>query len=179
MHACIHTNTYEYVYVSICVCVCVWCLYVYELMCYLLCMRAIGVICVYACVCLCVVNIYIYVYININVLCAVRVRNQYHGGVTMYAYIRAVTACHSWSVIQSQSPISISDLNLNLVGLLSRKAIGCLIYIGRFPQKRPMISGSFAERDLHKASSGSLVNKWQQRPRSTTENQYMVQHIAF
>jgi len=42
-----------------------------------------------------------------------------------------------------------------------------------------MISGSFAERDLHKASSGSLVNEWQYRPRSTTENQYMVQHIAF
>jgi len=37
-----------------------------------------------------------------------------------------------------------------------RRPIGCLIFIGHFLQKRPMISGSFAERDLqHKASYAS------------------------
>jgi len=29
-----------------------------------------------------------------------------------------------------------------------RRGIGCLIVIGHFPQKRPMISGSFAESDV-------------------------------
>jgi len=37
-----------------------------------------------------------------------------------------------------------------------RRPIGCFIFIGHFPPKSPMISGSFAERDLQlKASYAS------------------------
>ena len=34
-----------------------------------------------------------------------------------------------------------------------RRPIGCLIFIGRFRQKSPTISGSFAERDLQLTAS--------------------------
>jgi len=30
-----------------------------------------------------------------------------------------------------------------------RRVMGCLLLLGHFPQKRPKINGSFAERDLH------------------------------
>jgi len=34
-----------------------------------------------------------------------------------------------------------------------RRRVGCLIFIGHYPQKNPIISGSFAEHDLQLKAS--------------------------
>jgi len=52
-----------------------------------------------------------------------------------------------------------------------QRPVRCLIFIGHFPQKSPVISGSFAKRDLHlKASYASLS--------SCIENVEKVQNVC-
>jgi len=46
-----------------------------------------------------------------------------------------------------KSRVSIGNRNVFYVLMITRRCIGCLIFIGHFPQKNPTISGSFAERD--------------------------------
>jgi len=51
---------------------------------------------------------------------------------------------------------NIESKNISLASTGWRSIIGCLIFIGHFPQNSPMICGSLAENDLQlKASFGS------------------------
>jgi len=44
-----------------------------------------------------------------------------------------------------------------------RKCLGCLILIGHFPQKNPIISGSFAKRDLQLKASYEVAGLFSQK----------------
>jgi len=56
-----------------------------------------------------------------------------------------------------------------------RRCVGCLILIGHFPQKSSIISGSFAERDLHlKVSSGHPLHL-----RHPVSLKWMITNVAY
>ena len=67
-----------------------------------------------------------------------------------------------------KSRVSIGNRNVFYVLMITRRCIGCLIFIGHFPQKNPTISGSFAETDLQ------LKTRYASSP-PCTHSQWMLQ----
>jgi len=65
-----------------------------------------------------------------------------------------IGACHTHNIVQSNIFVAVRNKHLSRTGW--QKPTGCLIFIGYFPQKSPIISGSFAKNNLQlKASYGS------------------------
>ena len=88
------------------------------------------------------VHIFLYVYFRMYIT------------LLLYVYYSALYMYREYRGDDREATIQYVETKLLITGW--RRPIECLIFTGRFPQKSPIISGSFAKNDLQlKASCGS------------------------
>ena len=102
-------------------------------------------------------SIYIYTYIHFDTYIYIQCRQDLctynfdkHFESNVCAYIHMLSMCTYAYSIRSTSYIQTQCQN---VVTRWRRVIGCLIFIGHFPQKKPLIYGSSARNDLQLKAS--------------------------
>jgi len=103
------------------------------------------------------VYIYIYIYLYVCMYTYAHAQTYTHMYINTYIHIYTSSRCVNMMMCVKITSSSPCPTEISCISTGWQRLIRCLIFIGRFPQKSPIISVSFAESGLrNKASYGSL-----------------------